>query len=203
MFTGIIEKTGRITEIRERGKGKEINVKIEGANFKIGDSVSIDGTCLTVERIKGEEYIFYLSEKTLKDTKFGKFLKRGMVVNVEEPLTLSKYIGGHLIKGHIDFFTRIKKIKKLKEEYEFEFELKKEFKKYIFKKASIGIDGISLTVQEVKKESFLITIIPYTFEKTNLKYKKIGDYVNVECDFIIKGVISFLKDKVNQVPFSF
>jgi len=194
LFTGIIEKKGKIERIKERGKGKEIIIKIENANFKIGDSVNVDGVCLTVEKIKGEEYTFYISEKTLRDTKFGKFLKRGMVVNIEEPLTLSKYIGGHLIQGHVDFFTKIKKIKKLKEEYEFEFELKKEFKKYIFKKVSIAIDGVSLTVQEVKKETFKVTIIPYTFENTNLKYKREGDYVNVECDFIIKGAIEFLKN---------
>ncbi len=198
MFTGIIEKIGEITGIKGRGKGKEISVKIENANFKIGDSVSVDGVCLTVERIKNNEYTFYLSEKTLKDTKFGKFLKRGMIVNIEEPLTLSKYIGGHLLQGHVDFFTKIKKIKKLKEEYEFEFELKKEFKKYIFKKASVAIDGVSLTVQDVKKETFKVMIIPHTFENTNFKYKKTGDFVNVECDFIIKGVIESLKEIIRS-----
>lgn len=193
MFTGIIEKTGKIIDIKTRGEGKEIKVKIEGFNLKRGDSVSIDGVCLTVEEIKGNEYLFYLSKKTLKDTKFGKKLERGMIVNIEESLTFSKKIGGHLIEGHVDFFTKIKNIKKIKEEFEFSFELKKEFKDYIFKKSSIAIDGVSLTVQDVVENFFKVMIIPYTYNNTNFKFKKVGDYVNVECDFLIKGVINYIK----------
>ncbi|MEN3044861.1 MAG: riboflavin synthase [Candidatus Hydrothermales bacterium] len=195
MFTGIIEKTGEIVEIREKGSGKEIVVKIKNTNLKPGESVSIDGVCLTVEKVLNEEFVFYISEKTLRDTKFGKVLKKKMVVNVEEPLTLSKYIGGHLIQGHVDFYTKIRKIKKFQSEFEFEFELKKEFSKYIFKKASIAIDGISLTIQDVNKNSFKVMIIPHTYNMTNLKFKKNGDFVNVECDFIIKGVINYIQNK--------
>ncbi|MEN3045605.1 MAG: riboflavin synthase [Candidatus Hydrothermales bacterium] len=193
MFTGIIEKTGEILEVRERGSGKEILVKIEGVDLKLGDSVSIDGVCLTVEKVLSEGFVFYISEKTLKDTKFGKVLKSRMIVNVEEPLTLSKYIGGHLFQGHVDFYTKIRGIRKNQSEYEFEFELKRDFRKYIYKKASVAIDGISLTVQDVKENSFKVTIIPYTLNKTNLRFRKTGDLVNVECDFIIKGVIDYLQ----------
>ncbi len=195
MFTGIIEKKGILKNIRKKSKGKEIIVELKNSDLKEGDSVNIDGVCLTVEQKNKNFYKFYISEKTLKNTKFGKDLKIGQVLNVEEPLTLEKYVGGHLIQGHIDFFSKIKSIKKRGKEYEFEIELKKEFKPFIFKNASIAIDGISLTVQEIKSRSFIIMIIPYTFEKTNLKYKKVGDYVNVECDFIIKGVINFFKLK--------
>jgi riboflavin synthase len=194
MFTGIIKATGKVLKVKNETNGKTIKVEYKGElNIKEGDSISIDGACITVQKVYNNSFEVFLSEETLKITKFGKVLKEGYILNLEEPLKLSDKISGHIVTGHVDGVGKIKKIFKDKENMRIEIEFDEKFEKYLYEKAQIAIDGISLTLIQRKRNVGIFNIIPYTYKNTNICLRKIGDFVNVEFDIFAKIVENLIK----------
>ncbi|HIQ48533.1 MAG TPA: riboflavin synthase [Aquifex aeolicus] len=191
MFTGLIEDLGKVIDISVSLKGAELVVETKLSDIKIGDSVAVNGACLTVTEIRGNKYSFDVSPETLKRTNLG-LLKRGDYVNLERALKVGDRLGGHIVQGHVDFTSKIKALKFLGEHYELVIEIPNNWVSYIVEKGSIAIDGISLTVNYIRNNSAYINIIPHTYERTNLRFRKNGDWVNVETDIIGKYVINYL-----------
>lgn len=203
MFTGIIEEIGKILSFQRNSHGATIEVEcsIVLEDVKIGDSIAINGVCQTVTEISSESFKARVSDETLKVTNFEN-LNKGSVVNIERALTLNSRLGGHIVSGHVDCTARFTGIKQLSEFYDLEFEFPQELAKYIVKKGSITINGISLTVADIYKNKFKVAIIPHTFENTNLKYLNVGDYVNIETDILGKYVEKMLLSKDNDSKIS-
>ena len=196
MFNGIIFNKGVIKKISKRSKGINIFVKSDlKLNSKdIGVSIACDGVCLTLINIKNKVMEFYLSNETVKRSKF-KFLKINDVINLELPLKYGQKISGHICQGHVDTTAKVLEIKKVDKSYIFDFEIPFKERKNIIKKASICINGVSLTISKITKKGFQIWVIPHTFKLTNLSKVKIGDLVNIEIDILSKYVKNFLNEK--------
>ncbi len=196
MFNGIIFNKGIIKKILKRPKG--INIFIQ-SNIKlskkdIGVSIACDGVCLTLITIKKKIMEFYLSNETIERSKF-KFLKINEQVNLELPLKYGQRISGHICQGHVDTVGKIKDVKKIDKSYLFDFEIPSKERKNIIEKASICINGISLTISKVTKKGFQIWVIPHTFKLTNLSKINRGNLVNVEIDILSKYVKNFFNEK--------
>ena len=196
MFNGIIFNKGLITKISKRSKGINIFVKsdLKLTNKDIGVSVACDGVCLTLITIKKKTLEFYLSNETVKRSKF-KFLKIKDLINLELPLKYGQKISGHICQGHVDAVGKILSVKKIDKSYLFDFEINKKERKNIIEKASISINGISLTISKVTKKGFQIWIIPHTYKLTNLSSLKKGNLVNVEIDILSKYVRNYFYEK--------
>ena len=169
MFNGIIFNKGLITKISKRSKGINIFVKsdLKLNNKDIGVSVACDGVCLTLITIKKKIMEFYLSNKPVKRSKF-KFLKIKDLINLELPLKYGQKISGHICQGHVDTTGKVLSVKKVDKSYIFDFEINSRERKNIIEKASICINGISLTISKVTKKGFQIWVIPHTYKLTNL-----------------------------------
>jgi riboflavin synthase len=189
MFTGIIEEIGKIEEISKHGHNLKLRVKAPKilTDLKVGDSININGACQTVIATNGDSFTVEAVEETLQKTNLGE-LKRNDEVNLERALRLSDKLGGHLVTGHIDCAGKIKSITKREGSFLYEFQLPEKFLIYLVEKGSVAVDGISLTVVEVKEYSFTVAIIPFTLENTTLGTKTVGDLVNIETDLIGKYV---------------
>ena len=196
MFNGIIFNKGLISKIIERPKGINIFVKSDLKLTKkdIGVSVSCDGVCLTLITITKKIMEFYLSKETINRSKF-KYLKKNQYINLELPLKYGQKISGHICQGHVDTVGKILDIKKIDKSYLFNFEISSKEKKNLIEKASICINGISLTISKVSKKGFQIWVIPHTFKLTNLSKLKKGSLVNVEIDILSKYVKNFFYEK--------
>jgi riboflavin synthase len=192
MFTGLVEDVGKVLNFRRLYKGAKLTVesKLEGIN--IGDSVAVNGACLTTVEIKNRTITFDVSEETLTRTNL-RLLKRGDFVNLERALTLNKPLGGHLVQGHVDCVGKIETLKRDGEHYTLKVSFDSKYTAYVVEKGSIAVDGISLTVNKVEPGKVWINIIPHTYQSTNLKYRKFGDPVNLEFDIIGKYVISYIQ----------
>ena len=196
MFNGIIYNQGTILKILKRPKGINIFVK---SNFKldkknIGLSVACDGVCLTLISFKSKLMEFYLSNETLVRSKF-KFLKNDDILNLELPLSYGTKISGHICQGHVDTVARVLTIKKVDKSYLFEFQIPTKERKNLIEKASICVNGISLTISKVSKKGFQIWVIPHTYNETNLSALKKNDLVNIEIDILSKYVRNYFNDK--------
>lgn len=194
MFTGLVETKEAVSSVTNTGNGVRLSVT-QQADFdlQLGESVSVNGVCLTVIKHKGE-ISFDVSPETLKSTNIGE-LKVGDKVNLERALKLSDRLGGHLVTGHVDGTGTIRE-KKLSGEYTFyTFDSSEEILKYIVQKGSIAVDGISLTVVGLDNRSFSVAIIPHTLTATNIGDKGMGDRVNLEVDIIGKYVEKFVSGK--------
>jgi len=196
MFSGIVEETGKVNGIVKKGDIVELRIEAEKVidDLKEGDSISVNGVCLTVEKIENKKFHVSLTHQTLRDTDLGK-LKIGENVNLERSLKLSDRIGGHFLTGHIDFVSRVISIEKRGNSGILKFSVPQEFRKYIVKKGSIGVEGISLTVSEIKNGIVSIFLIPFTLQNTNLKDKKSGSYLNIEVDMMAKYIENFIKER--------
>jgi len=196
MFNGIIFNKGFIKKVLKRPKGINIFIKtdIKLSKKDIGISIACDGVCLTLITIKNKIMEFYLSNETIERSKF-KYLKVGDQVNLELPLKYGQRISGHICQGHIDTVGKINYIKKVDKSYLFDFDIPLKEKKNIIVKASICINGISLTISKVTKKGFQIWIIPHTFKITNLSKLKKGSLVNVEIDILSKYVKNFFYEQ--------
>lgn len=188
MFTGLVEGTVTVKEIRETGEGKRLKLEsdvLSGA--ETGESISISGACLTVEET-GEGYAeFFLAEETLEKTWFDS-LEEGERVNYERSLTPDDRMGGHIVQGHVEAEADVFEVEELEEGWNMTFEIPGELEEYIVGKGFITVEGISLTVTDVDEESFSVTIIPETWNTTNLSEKAEGDQVNLETDIVAKYV---------------
>lgn len=196
MFTGIIEEVGTIVKIEPIQGGIRIGIsgKLILDEIKIGDSISINGVCLTVTKFDSASFIVEAVGETLKKSTIEN-LRKGSSVNLERALRLSDRLGGHIVQGHVNDSGKIESIKKLGDNYQFEISFAKELSKYIAQEGSIAIDGISLTVAKKLENSILISIIPHTWNNTNLQYKKVAEYVNLEVDIIAKYLENILINK--------
>ena len=193
MFTGIVEGIGTVNKISKITKNRSaiemtIDLGKQVKGLKIGQSVALNGVCLTATNISKSKCIFEMIEETTKKTDLGN-LKVGGVVNIERSLKVGDRLEGHFVLGHVDGVAIIKKILKKPKEVQVYFEVPKNLAKYIVKKGSITIDGISLTVVDIKKTLAYVSLIPHTIEITNFHTKKVGDKVNIETDILGKYIL--------------
>ena len=196
MFNGIIFNKCLVLKISKRPKGINIFVKSDLKLNKndIGVSISCDGVCLTLITIKNKIMEFYLSNETIKRSRFA-YLKRNEMINLELPLKYGQKISGHICQGHVDTVGKILSIKKIDKSYLFDFEINSTEKKDIIEKASICINGISLTISKITKKGFQIWVIPHTYKLTNLSKLKKGSFVNIEIDILSKYFKNFFYEK--------
>ena len=196
MFNGIIYNQGSISKIVKRDKGLNIFVKsnLKVSSRDMGLSVACDGVCLTLISFKKKNMEFYLSNETIKRSKF-KFLKLRDIINLELPLKYGTKISGHICQGHVDTVGKVLRIFKVDKSYVFEFQIPKKERKHLIEKASISVNGISLTISKVTKKGFQIWIIPHTYKETNLSTLKKSSLVNIEIDILSKYVRNYFNEK--------
>lgn len=185
MFTGIIEEIGTI--LRKNVNELEISASSSFLTIKDGESVSVNGVCLTVVQTKNNSFTVNVSYETLKRTTLST-LKIGDKVNLERALQLNQRLNGHLVLGHVDCIGKVEKIISEGVFSTWWFSFPEDFSKYLVPKGSISVDGISLTIVNIESNTFSVAVIPATIERTNLKYKKVGEKVNLEFDIIGKYV---------------
>ena len=189
MFTGIVEEVGRVALIEPRKL--EVNASLVVEGLKLGDSISINGTCLTVVDFAAERFAIDLSPETLRRTSLGD-LKTGGPVNLERALSASDRMGGHIVQGHVDGTGRVTSLKPDEDCIILRIRAPKRLLPYIVEKGFVAVDGISLTVVKKSPSSFTLSVIPYTLRNTNLQDIRVGDRVNLEADILAKYVESLL-----------
>lgn len=195
MFTGIIEETGKILSITSEKITVECEIVLE--DTKLGDSIAVNGVCLTVTNVMPKRFMADISPETLRITSLGN-LKAGSLINLERAMKANGRFGGHMVSGHIDGIGKLLEIKPCGNFYELNIELSSNQEKYVVKKGSIAIDGISLTIANVEQNNITLAIIPHTFENTNLKELKSGNFVNIEVDITAKYIEKFLSTSDNK-----
>jgi len=189
MFSGIIESVGTLRNIQRTEEKARLKVETEGdfSGFELGESIAVNGVCLTVTEAAQTSFTVDLTTETLGRTGFRQIANNSRV-NLERSLTPSSKMSGHFVTGHIDQVGTVAGIEHKPGEVLFRFQRPPELSPYIIEKGSIAVDGISLTVFDCRENGFSVSIIPFTWDHTNLKDKKMGDLVNIECDMIGKYV---------------
>jgi len=203
MFTGLVESRGIVAGLEPDGSAVRLTVDVPPsmaddetrAPIRIGNSVAINGCCLTVVEIAGNRWAFQAGEETLSKTNLG-FLKRGHAVNLERPLIVRGELGGHFVQGHVDCVGTVDDIRQDGEWITMWFRLPAELGRLIVPKGSIAIDGISLTVVNAESDRFSVALIPHTLEVTTLGTRQIGDAVNIETDILAKYVQRLIGPRV-------
>ena len=194
MFTGIVQDLGSIKLIK--GGLYKVNTNLDLSECKEGSSISCNGVCLTAKNIKTNQNLnstfeVNIGEETLKRTNLGNNILTNKLINIEKSLKIGDEIGGHFVYGHVDVITTLKKIEKLNNSWEYNFEKNFDLNnRFIKEKASISINGISLTIANVGDSSFTISVIEHTFKNTNLQFLNIDDHVNVEFDYLARFVLN-------------
>jgi riboflavin synthase len=200
MFTGIVEEAGSIETIRPAAKSIEMTVraKVCGRGVKVGDSVAVNGCCLTAVKVsaRGQSKLiqFDLLQESWVRTNF-QFAHPGSLVNLERSLRVNGELGGHFVTGHVDGLGKIVRWERAGKDHVLDIAAPAEVMRYLVFKGSVAVDGISLTVAALQKKSFRIWIIPHTFEVTALQERKVGDAVNLEADLLGKYVERFLSQR--------
>jgi riboflavin synthase len=198
MFTGIVEETGSIQQIRTVPGGRRLDISasrvLEGTNP--GDSILVDGVCLTVERVLDKAFTAFLSSETVGTTTLGE-AAAGFKVNLERALLLGDRFGGHLVSGHVEVQGRIRDLRREGEGYYLAVDCPSGFGPYIVPKGSVSVNGVSLTMVEDLGQAFSVSMIPETFEKTTFRLKTPGNFVNLEPDLILKYVMSAVRKLTN------
>jgi riboflavin synthase len=203
MFTGIIEYVGTVDSLKlhqDRGR-MTIQAPTVAPQLAIANSIAVDGCCLTVVELTGERFSADLSTETIRKTAIGEW-KLGTRVNLERPMTAGKEFGGHFVLGHVDVIGRVTRLEPQGENWWYGVEVPEWFAKYIVPQGSIAIDGISLTVARWNGRVAEIAIIPFTYEHTNIKGKRVGDAVNLEGDVLGKYVERYLEARSAAKPTS-
>ena len=193
MFTGIIEGIGKVIKINKNTTNRSafqmiVDLGKHSKGLKVGQSVALNGVCLSVTKISKNKCSFEMIDETIKKTDLGN-LKVGGIVNIERSLKVGDRMEGHFVLGHVDGVGIIKKIEKKPKEIKLWFEIPKKLSKYVVKKGSIALDGISLTVVDVKKNNASVCLIPHTMNVTNFNSKKISDKINIETDILGKYIL--------------
>ena len=199
MFTGIIQHVGRVKSLRRLGDTARLEALAPGlsAELRRGDSVAVNGACLTVTDRDRKAFQADLSRETLERSNLGS-LRSGDSINLELPLLPTARLGGHFVQGHVDAVARVARIEKQQAFALFRFSLPPGMRAYVVEKGSIAVDGISLTVSGLGKDFFEVAIIPHTLEHTNLARRNPGDRVNLECDILAKYVEAALNRRRND-----
>jgi riboflavin synthase len=194
MFTGLIEDIGVVKNISS--SQIELNTKLN--DIAKGDSISVNGVCLTVVNLNKSVFIANYSPNTDRITTLSR-LKRNSKVNLERALKLSSRLGGHIVSGHVDGVAKIEKIERLKEFYRIMVSCGENISAYCVDRCSVAVDGISLTISSLLSSSFEIFVIPETFNNTIMQFKKVGDEVNIETDILAKYIEKFINKKTNGI----
>jgi len=198
MFTGLVEETGRVVSLEQGGMARLVVTSgLAGEDARVGDSISVNGVCLTVNEADGRTLIFYAMPETLRRTALGS-LSEGNLVNLERAMAASSRFGGHIVQGHVDGVGEVREIRPEDEAEIWMFTAPVEVLRYTVEKGSICVDGISLTVASMDEESFAVSILPQTREKTNLREREIGRRVNLEADVIGKYVERLLQPRISK-----
>lgn len=199
MFTGIIESVGRIKTKKPYGQGYmfEVDTSLDLSGDAIGDSVAVNGVCLTITALKGSIFSADASSETISRTTFSE-IRPGAQVNIERALSLSSRLGGHIVLGHVDTVGRVLGKDLAGESVRMKICFERSYARYVIEKGSIAIDGVSLTVNEVSKDAFSVNIIPHTAQSTSLTPKSPGDRVNLEFDVLGKYVESLLNKETGM-----
>lgn len=202
MFTGLVEETGEIVELQSNGvDGVRLRLKapMVAPSSQLGDSVAVNGCCLTVAAKSGEELSFDLLQETLARTSLGS-VKPGGCVNLERALSAGARLGGHFVQGHIDGTAEVLAIEPVGADVRVDIALPADGARYLVEKGSIAVDGISLTVASLGRDRFTLWIIPHTRKVTNLRERQVGDRVNLEYDMLAKYVERILHARLSQAP---
>ncbi len=196
MFTGLVEEKGILKDKLPTGEGFQFTIKASKImdDLEIGSSIAVNGCCLTVVKKTSDSFSVDTIEETLKKTNLG-VLKQGDKVNLERPLRADARLGGHFVLGHIDTIGKVEDVKELSNSHWMTISFKEEFKHYLIYVGSIAIDGVSMTVAELKDNTFSVGIIPHTWKETIFADKKIGDTVNLEFDVLGKYVERIMEGK--------
>lgn len=194
MFTGIVQETGVVKAVTPRGKGWSLEVETGRVanDARIGDSIAVNGCCLTVTAVQGTRVTFDLLDETRAKTNL-RALQAGSRVNLEGSLRADGKVGGHFVTGHIEATAKVSKWRRAGQDWELEAEVPAGMERYVVPKGCVALDGISLTIGKVEGRKFNVWIIPHTYEVTTLQDRKEGDELNLECDLLAKYV-----EKVNQ-----
>lgn len=189
MFTGLIEQVGHVRQIERSGEAARLTISASfpAGEVVLGDSVAVNGICLTVTQASGTMLDFDVSPETLDRTAF-RHLKAGTPVNLERALRLSDRLGGHIVSGHVDCVATIIRRREISGNTEFSFRIPANYAKYVVEKGSVTVDGISLTVNTVAHDGFSVNVIPHTTSSTTLQYRRAGDEMNMETDILGKYV---------------
>ena len=201
MFTGIIQNLGRIADRRLSGASGKLIIEMDEpyANPEGGESIAVNGTCLTLESWSGKQFVFHVMEETFRRTNLGE-LPKGGVVNLERAMAAGDRFGGHIVTGHVDGTGEILKREHVGSDLEFTVSLPETIAPYLAPKGSIALDGISLTLASLHADHFTVRIIPTTWEHTALRYRNKGDKVNLEGDLIGKYVQHQLAVMLGKTP---
>jgi riboflavin synthase len=194
MFTGLIQTIGRVESISVNDSGRAFSFFAPEivSQIKIDDSIAINGVCLTATAITPTGFKAQAVHITLEKTNLG-LLKVDEKVNVELSMRYSDRIGGHLVQGHVNDVAILNSVKKLGDNYELWFQAPSELSRFLLKEGSVALDGISLTIADVKNDQFLVTIIPHTWEKTQIHSKMIGDKINIEVDMQARMIANYVE----------
>ncbi|HET7325271.1 MAG TPA: riboflavin synthase [Halococcus sp.] len=192
MFTGIIETTGTVCEVRDEEGGRRISVETTLEGLSHGASIAVDGTCLTVEEVENGTVELFCSAETLERTALPA-VEPGDALNLERALPADGRFDGHFVQGHVDATAEVVAIEQIGDDWEFTFSLPEGVARYVVEKGSIAVDGISLTVAELREDVFTVAVIPATYELTTMNEMMPGDSVNIEVDVIAKYVERLLE----------
>jgi riboflavin synthase len=194
VFTGIIEEVGTVGAIRTGPQGATLTIRAPhiGPSVKIGESVAVNGVCLTAARVMGDEFTCDLSVETLRRSSLRQ-VRAGAIVNLERALALGDRLGGHMVQGHVDGVGNLASSVPSGEGWDMEFTFPQELERFLVQKGSIAVDGISLTIASLGNRSFKVAVIPHTYRASNLGRLKIGDPVNLETDLLGKYFERFIQ----------
>lgn len=193
MFTGIIERVGRVADVSPAGPGKRVRIETSEIRLSVGDSVAVDGVCLTAEEVFPDGFSAYLSAETLKRTKFSRVLRPDYPVNIETPLTPEKFLSGHLVQGHVDAVGILRRLSRRGEEAEMEVEFPRAWGKYLVEKGSVAVDGVSLTIVKLLPTRFTVALVAHTLKATTLGSRSPRSLLNLEFDIMAKYAERFLR----------
>ena len=201
MFTGIIEDIGKVESVKSGLEAANLRIESEviASDLKLGDSVSVNGVCLTVTEFNKSGFTVDAVPETMRRSNLGT-LRAGSMVNLERALRVGDRMGGHMMSGHVDSKGVVQSVDQDENAWWFTISLGNEFIRYLIPKGSVGIDGISLTVVDVHEDRFTVSVIPHTWKETTLAHLKKGDEVNIECDMTAKYIERFLafRDRPKQ-----
>jgi riboflavin synthase len=210
MFTGIVEQTGEVVDVRDDEGGRRLRVRADLADLQHGQSIAINGACLTVEEHGSDDagtwFEVFCSRETIERTYFDA-VSEGDAVNIERALAADGRFDGHLVQGHVDGVGEVTAIERLGDDWEFRFSVPEELGRYCVEKGSIAVDGISLTIADLATGDFGVAVIPATYELTTLSAKSVGDPVHIEVDVVAKYVERLLgaeggPDTASQTPYA-